>query len=89
MDERFAAMPMIKLDHLLQSTPVFCHVVPGSDSSGSLEGGSKTTKVLLGSHSSQEIMMLQYSGQSTLEEHQLANAAVVAPYTCKPAVTDV
>lgn len=65
MDERFAAVPMVKVDHLLQTTPVFCHVVSGSDSSGS-------TKILLGSQRSQEITMLQYSGQSTWKNSWLA-----------------
>ncbi|TDH01796.1 hypothetical protein EPR50_G00166360 [Perca flavescens] len=52
MDERFPCMPMLKWDHMMQSPPMFCHAVCGA----------KTTKVLLGSHSSQEITMLQYSG---------------------------
>lgn len=62
MDERFPCMPMLKWDHMMQSPPMFCHVLPGSASSGSAAGGSGTTKVLLGSQSSQEITMLQYSG---------------------------
>ncbi|KAF1377221.1 hypothetical protein PFLUV_G00198390 [Perca fluviatilis] len=52
MDERFPCMPMLKWDHMMQSPPMFCHAVCGA----------KTTKVLLGSHSSQEITLLQYSG---------------------------
>ncbi|KAM7369369.1 hypothetical protein PAMP_013641 [Pampus punctatissimus] len=62
MDERFPCMPMLKWDHMMQSPPMFCHIVPGSASSGSAAGGSKTTKVLLGSQRSQEITLLQYSG---------------------------
>ncbi|KAA8584623.1 hypothetical protein FQN60_008408 [Etheostoma spectabile] len=62
MDERFPCMPMLKWDHMMQSPPMFCHAVRGSTSSGSEVGGAKTTKVLLGSHSSQEITLLQYSG---------------------------
>uniref|UniRef100_A0A4W6D6A4 Wu:fj64h06 n=1 Tax=Lates calcarifer TaxID=8187 RepID=A0A4W6D6A4_LATCA len=54
MDERFPCVPMLKFDHMMQSPPMFCHVLPGS--------ASRTTKVLLGSHSSQEITLLQYSG---------------------------
>ncbi|XP_069580109.1 TATA box-binding protein-associated factor, RNA polymerase I, subunit C [Brachyistius frenatus] len=61
MDERFPCVPMLKLDHMMQSPPVFCHVVPGSASSGSV-GELNTTKVLLGSGRSQEITLLQYSG---------------------------
>lgn len=60
MDERFPILPMLKWDHMMSSPPMFCHVVPGS--SGSAAGGS--TKLLLGSHGSQEVTMLQYSGQS-------------------------
>lgn len=56
MDERFPSVPMLKWDHMMQSPPMFCHVVPGTCS----------TKVLLGSHSSQEVTLLQYSGQSTV-----------------------
>lgn len=62
MDERFPSVPMLKCDHMMQSPPIFCDVIPGSVFSGSAEDGAKTTKVLLGSHSSQEITMLQYSG---------------------------
>uniref|UniRef100_A0A1A8LNY3 TATA box binding protein (TBP)-associated factor, RNA polymerase I, C, 110kDa n=2 Tax=Nothobranchius pienaari TaxID=704102 RepID=A0A1A8LNY3_9TELE len=60
MDERFPCMPMLKWDHMMKAPPIFCHVVPPSAASDS--GKDKTTKVLLGSHRSQEIMMLQYSG---------------------------
>lgn len=64
MDERFPALPMLKWDHMMSSPPMFCHVVSASSaSSGS--SGSGSTKLLLGSHSSQEVTMLQYSGQST------------------------
>ncbi|TKS84114.1 TATA box-binding protein-associated factor, RNA polymerase I, subunit C [Collichthys lucidus] len=62
MDERFPTVPMLKWDHMMQSPPMFCHVVPGSVSSGSAVGGARSTKVLLGSQRSQEIMLLQYSG---------------------------
>ncbi|XP_068562080.1 TATA box-binding protein-associated factor RNA polymerase I subunit C [Cebidichthys violaceus] len=62
MDERFPCMPMLKWDHMMQSPPMFCHVVCDSASSGSAVGGARTTKVLLGSQNSQEITLLQYSG---------------------------
>lgn len=61
-------MPMIKLDHMMQSPPIFCQIVPGCDASISSGGGSRTTKILLGSQRSQEITMLQYSGQLTVEK---------------------
>ncbi|GAA6223583.1 TATA box-binding protein-associated factor RNA polymerase I subunit C [Lates japonicus] len=57
MDERFPCVPMLKFDHMMQSPPMFCHILPGSASPR-----SRTTKVLLGSHISQEITLLQYSG---------------------------
>ncbi|XP_041666699.1 TATA box-binding protein-associated factor RNA polymerase I subunit C [Cheilinus undulatus] len=61
MDERFPGIPMLKMEHMMLSPPMFCHVVLGSSSSSAV-GGATTTKVLLGSQSSQEITMLQYSG---------------------------
>lgn len=65
MDERFPGVPMLKWDHMMQSPPMFCHIIPGCASSGSAVGKARTSKILLGSHSSQEITLLQYSGQST------------------------
>ncbi|AWP14889.1 putative TATA box-binding protein-associated factor RNA polymerase I subunit C [Scophthalmus maximus] len=62
VDERFPCVPMLKWDHMMQSAPLFCHVLPGSASSDSGAGGARSTKVVLGSHSSQEITLLQYSG---------------------------
>ncbi|XP_037122252.1 TATA box-binding protein-associated factor RNA polymerase I subunit C [Syngnathus acus] len=59
MDERFPCLPVLKMDHMMQFPPVFCHVLPGGSSSRS---GAGTTKVLLGSQCSQEITQLQYSG---------------------------
>uniref|UniRef100_A0A1A7X8M9 TATA box binding protein (TBP)-associated factor, RNA polymerase I, C, 110kDa n=2 Tax=Iconisemion striatum TaxID=60296 RepID=A0A1A7X8M9_9TELE len=60
MDERFPCMPMLKWDHMMKAPPIFCQVVQSFAASDSAM--DKTTKVLLGSQSSQEIMMLQYSG---------------------------
>ncbi|XP_070707200.1 uncharacterized protein taf1c isoform X1 [Pempheris klunzingeri] len=62
VDERFPGVPMLKWDHMMQSPPMFCHIIPGGATSGSAGGGARTTKVLLGSHSYQEITLLQYSG---------------------------
>uniref|UniRef100_UPI003AB07F6B uncharacterized protein taf1c n=1 Tax=Centroberyx gerrardi TaxID=166262 RepID=UPI003AB07F6B len=62
MDERFPCMPMLKWDHMMKFPPMFAHILPGPASSSSVVGGANTTKVLLGSQSSQEITMLQYSG---------------------------
>lgn len=63
MDERFPNVPMLKWDHMMQSPPMFCHIVPGSSLSSLSVGGARSTKVLLGSSYSQEVTMLQYSGQ--------------------------
>ncbi|XP_074546387.1 TATA box-binding protein-associated factor RNA polymerase I subunit C [Halichoeres trimaculatus] len=66
MDERFPGVPMLKWDHMAQSPPMFCHVISGTPtSSGSSAGGAGTVKVLLGSQSSQEITLLQYTGGRT------------------------
>ncbi|KAM6902318.1 uncharacterized protein taf1c [Xenentodon cancila] len=62
MDDRFPCVPMLKWDHMMQSPPVFCHPVPESAALDSGAGEWSTSKVLLGSHSSQEITLLQYSG---------------------------
>nr|XP_061800158.1 TATA box-binding protein-associated factor, RNA polymerase I, subunit C-like [Nerophis lumbriciformis] len=59
MDERLPSLPMLKIDHMMQSPPVFCHVLPGVSSSC---GDARSTKILLGSQRSQEITQLQYSG---------------------------
>ncbi|KAJ3605184.1 hypothetical protein NHX12_027234 [Muraenolepis orangiensis] len=61
MDERFPVLPMLKWDHMMQAPPIFAQVLPGHASS---EGGASSTKVVIGSQSSQEIIMLQYSGGS-------------------------
>ncbi|XP_017288396.1 TATA box-binding protein-associated factor RNA polymerase I subunit C [Kryptolebias marmoratus] len=55
MDERFPCVPMLKWDHMMEAPPIFCHAVPRA-------AGSETAGVLLGSQSSQEITLLQYSG---------------------------
>ncbi|XP_028318999.1 TATA box-binding protein-associated factor, RNA polymerase I, subunit C isoform X1 [Gouania willdenowi] len=57
MDERFPYVPMLKLDHMMDAPPVYCHIVPSS-----VNETAGVSKVLLGSHRSQEITLLQYSG---------------------------
>ncbi|XP_038845482.1 TATA box-binding protein-associated factor RNA polymerase I subunit C isoform X2 [Salvelinus namaycush] len=56
MDERFPCLPMIQWDHMMEHPPMFAQVVAG------LPSGGGTTKVLLGSQRSQEVILLQYSG---------------------------
>ncbi|KAM4528410.1 TATA box-binding protein-associated factor, RNA polymerase I, subunit C isoform 2-T3 [Odontesthes bonariensis] len=53
MDERFPCVPMLKSDHMMEAPPLFSHVIPGE---------TRANKILLGSHSSQEVTLLQYSG---------------------------
>lgn len=55
MDERFPCVPMLKWDHMMKAPPIFSHVVRRS-------AGSEEADVLLGSQSSQEVTLLQYSG---------------------------
>uniref|UniRef100_A0A8C6TCC7 TAF1C beta-propeller domain-containing protein n=1 Tax=Neogobius melanostomus TaxID=47308 RepID=A0A8C6TCC7_9GOBI len=57
LDERFPCVPMLKWDHMMDSPPVFCHVLPGSGPST-----GAVAKVLLGSQCAQEVMLLQYAG---------------------------
>lgn len=57
MDERFPCVPMLKWDHMMESPPVFSHVLRSSG--GSTRG---VAKVLLGSQQAQEVTLLQYSG---------------------------
>ncbi|XP_077593392.1 TATA box-binding protein-associated factor, RNA polymerase I, subunit C isoform X2 [Stigmatopora nigra] len=63
MDERFPCVPMLKIDHMMQSPPVFSHILPGGSSSK--DDDDRTTKILLGSQRDQEIMQLQYSGSGS------------------------
>ncbi|XP_056146956.1 TATA box-binding protein-associated factor RNA polymerase I subunit C [Lampris incognitus] len=62
MDERFPCMPMLKWDHMMQCPPMFCQVLRSSASSCSVMGVADATTILLGSQTSQEIFLFQYSG---------------------------
>ncbi|XP_051907044.1 TATA box-binding protein-associated factor, RNA polymerase I, subunit C-like [Hippocampus zosterae] len=62
LDERFPRLPVLKMDHMMHSPPMFCHVLPGVSSSGSR---ARSAKVFLASQSSQEVTQLQYSGGRT------------------------
>ncbi|XP_068109479.1 TATA box-binding protein-associated factor RNA polymerase I subunit C [Hyperolius riggenbachi] len=55
MDERFPVVPLVKWAHLMEGPPTFVSVVPGG-------GSERTNKILLGTHRSQEVVLLQYSG---------------------------
>ncbi|XP_048876596.1 TATA box-binding protein-associated factor, RNA polymerase I, subunit C [Brienomyrus brachyistius] len=54
MDERFPCLPMVKWNHMMASPPMFAQIV------GTASQHQNT--VILGSQSSQELMLLQYTG---------------------------
>lgn len=55
MDERVPSVPMLKWNHMMESPPIFAYDLPGRTP-------SQTSKLLLGSQRTQEIMLLQYTG---------------------------
>ncbi|XP_051733797.1 TATA box-binding protein-associated factor RNA polymerase I subunit C isoform X2 [Ctenopharyngodon idella] len=55
MDERVPSVPMLKWNHMMDSPPVFACGLPA-------QTPSQTSKLLLGTHRSQETMLLQYKG---------------------------
>ncbi|XP_048022962.1 TATA box-binding protein-associated factor RNA polymerase I subunit C [Megalobrama amblycephala] len=55
MDERVPSVPMLKWNHMMESPPVFACGLPA-------QTPSQTSKLLLGSQRSQEIVLLQYKG---------------------------
>ncbi|ROJ30632.1 TATA box-binding protein-associated factor, RNA polymerase I, subunit C [Anabarilius grahami] len=55
MDERVPSVPMLKWNHMMESPPVFACGLPA-------QTPSQTSKLLLGTQTSQEIVLLQYKG---------------------------
>lgn len=55
LDERFPLVPVLRWEHMMQRPPIYAHFTP----TGALQ---HSQKVLLGTHLSQELLLLQYSG---------------------------
>ncbi|KAL1253367.1 hypothetical protein QQF64_018060 [Cirrhinus molitorella] len=55
MDERVPSVPMLKWDHMMESPPMFACDLPA-------QAPSQMCKLLLGAQSSQELMLLHYTG---------------------------
>lgn len=55
VDERFTTVPVLKWNHMLESPPMFAQVVNGAVT-------NRTNKIVLGTQRTQEVLLLQYSG---------------------------
>lgn len=63
MDERVPSIPMLKWDHMMESPPMFACDLPA-------QTPRQTCKLLLGAQRSQELMLLQYTGEELVYEQQ-------------------
>ncbi|KAM6469737.1 TATA box-binding protein-associated factor RNA polymerase I subunit C isoform 3-T3 [Liasis olivaceus] len=78
LDERFPLVPVLRWEHMMQWPPIYAHLTPA----GALQ---HSHTVLLGTHHSQELLLLQYSGGHSLP-CQLQGAPQKLPSTkeCLP-----
>ncbi|XP_062984415.1 TATA box-binding protein-associated factor RNA polymerase I subunit C isoform X1 [Elgaria multicarinata webbii] len=56
LDERFPLVPVLSWKHMLQRPPSYAHLTPDAGAS------QRSHKVLLGTHHTQELLLLQYAG---------------------------
>ncbi|XP_077202780.1 TATA box-binding protein-associated factor RNA polymerase I subunit C [Paroedura picta] len=55
LDDRFPRVPMLRWQHMMCRPPLYSHITPGA-------GLQRSHKLLLGTHRSQELLLVQYAG---------------------------